>query len=335
MDATPLARDGDGTTGFWSADVKGVEAGAEYKFTIRTPDGDLSRIDPYARQMTSSGRATASSTTPTPFDSGDHDFPYAVVGRRRHLRAPRGHLLRRRARSAGTSTSRPIAGSSTCATSGSPSSRSCRRSSTPATSPGATTRATCSPWSPATAGPTAFKQFIKGGALEQGMAVIVDVVHNHIGPSDLDLWRFDGWSEGDGGGIYFYNDERARDAVGRHSSRLRTARGAALPARQRHALARGVPLRRAAVRRDELHPVGPRAARGHGGAAIPATARRIPRLADRARSGASQPWSFLIAEDLQLRPRGPSPPPDDGGLGFHAQWDAGLRAPACARHSPS
>ena len=31
----------------------------------------------------------------------------------------------------------------------------------------------------------------------------------HLGPSDLDLWRFDGWAEGDGGGIYFYNDDRA------------------------------------------------------------------------------------------------------------------------------
>ncbi len=42
-----------------------------------------------------------------------------------------------------------------------------------------------------------------------GIAVILDVVYNHFGPSDLDLWRFDGWSENDGGGIYFYNDGRA------------------------------------------------------------------------------------------------------------------------------
>ena len=42
-----------------------------------------------------------------------------------------------------------------------------------------------------------------------GIAVIVDVVYNHLGPSDLDLWRFDGWAEGEWGGIYFYNDERA------------------------------------------------------------------------------------------------------------------------------
>ncbi len=42
-----------------------------------------------------------------------------------------------------------------------------------------------------------------------GIAVIVDVVYNHFGPSDLDLWRFDGWSENEKGGIYFYNDWRS------------------------------------------------------------------------------------------------------------------------------
>ena len=57
-------------------------------------------------------------------------------------------------------------------------------------------------------GPDAFKRFIQA-AHREAIAVIVDVVYNHIGPSDLDLWRFDGWSEGDWGGIYFYNDERA------------------------------------------------------------------------------------------------------------------------------
>ena len=57
-------------------------------------------------------------------------------------------------------------------------------------------------------GPDAFKRFIRD-AHAHGIAVIVDVVYNHLGPSDLDLWRFDGWSEGDGGGIYLYNDERA------------------------------------------------------------------------------------------------------------------------------
>jgi 1,4-alpha-glucan branching enzyme len=41
-------------------------------------------------------------------------------------------------------------------------------------------------------GPLAFKQFIKR-AHQEGIAVILDVVYNHLGPSDLDLWQFDGF----------------------------------------------------------------------------------------------------------------------------------------------
>ncbi|WP_203567938.1 alpha-amylase family glycosyl hydrolase [Aestuariimicrobium ganziense] len=54
-------------------------------------------------------------------------------------------------------------------------------------------------------GPDALKAMIKQ-AHRRGISVIVDVVYNHLGPSDLDLWQFDGWSENDKGGIYFYND---------------------------------------------------------------------------------------------------------------------------------
>ena len=48
----------------------------------------------------------------------------------------------------------------------------------------------------------------------RGIAVIYDVVYNHLGPSDLDLWQFDGWSENDEGGIYFYNDWRRQTPWG-------------------------------------------------------------------------------------------------------------------------
>ncbi len=57
-------------------------------------------------------------------------------------------------------------------------------------------------------GPDAFKRFVKA-CHERGLAVLVDVVHNHYGPSDLALWQFDGWSANGKGGIYFYNDSRA------------------------------------------------------------------------------------------------------------------------------
>lgn len=57
-------------------------------------------------------------------------------------------------------------------------------------------------------GPDAFKTLIKE-AHRRGLAVTLDVVYNHFGPSDLDLWTFDGWSENNKGGIYFYNDYRS------------------------------------------------------------------------------------------------------------------------------
>ncbi len=42
---------------------------------------------------------------------------------------------------------------------------------------------------------------------ERGLGVILDVVYNHFYPK-TDVWQFDGWSENDRGGIYFYNDDR-------------------------------------------------------------------------------------------------------------------------------
>lgn len=57
-------------------------------------------------------------------------------------------------------------------------------------------------------GPRGLKEFIRA-AHELGLAVIVDVVFNHLGPNDLDLWQFDGWQANGKGGIYFYNDWRS------------------------------------------------------------------------------------------------------------------------------
>jgi len=57
-------------------------------------------------------------------------------------------------------------------------------------------------------GSLAFKEFVRR-AHREGIAVILDVVYNHLGPSDNNLWQFDGWSENNRGGIYFYNDDRA------------------------------------------------------------------------------------------------------------------------------
>lgn len=42
---------------------------------------------------------------------------------------------------------------------------------------------------------------------KKGIGVLVDVVYNHF-YTETDLWQFDGWSENNRGGIYFYNDSR-------------------------------------------------------------------------------------------------------------------------------
>ena len=57
-------------------------------------------------------------------------------------------------------------------------------------------------------GPVGFKRFVNA-AHERGMAVLLDVVHNHWGPGDMDLWRYDGFFEDIFGGIFFYQDERS------------------------------------------------------------------------------------------------------------------------------
>ncbi|GGW24466.1 alpha-amylase family glycosyl hydrolase [Arenibacter certesii] len=57
-------------------------------------------------------------------------------------------------------------------------------------------------------GPEGLAELVKQAHLS-GIGIIMDVVYNHLGPSDVDLWQFDGWSENDKGGIYFYNDYRS------------------------------------------------------------------------------------------------------------------------------
>ena len=184
------------------------DPGAEYEFTIRTPEGDLSKMDPYARHVTNRS-ATGSSTTRTR-SSGATRLPRPtwddLVIYEMHVGTFAATADRRGTFDAPAAPALPPA-------TGAPPSRSCRRSNSPATSRGAITRRTCSPSSPAMAVRTAFKRFIRD-AHAHGIAVIVEWSTTTSGPSDLDLWRFDGWAEGDGGGIYVYNDERAETPWG-------------------------------------------------------------------------------------------------------------------------
>ena len=180
--------------------------GAEYRFTIRTADGDLSRIDPYARQITNSvGNGIV--YDPTAFDWGDDASSHADLGRPGHLRDAHRHVRGDRRTGAARSTARG-AGCATCEHLG--------VSAVQVMPPFEFAGDISWGYNPAhlfaiesalRRARTRSSAFIRE-AHSRGIAVIVDVVYNHLGPSDLDLWRFDGWAEGDGGGIYFYNDER-------------------------------------------------------------------------------------------------------------------------------
>jgi len=64
-------------------------------------------------------------------------------------------------------------------------------------------------------GGEAFKEFIQA-CHASGIAIVLDIVHNHYGPSDIAIWQFDPAApDNDNGGIYFYTDEeRARTEWG-------------------------------------------------------------------------------------------------------------------------
>ena len=202
--AAPLVRDASGGT--WSADVPGARAGQRYKYVF---NGQIWKRDPRARQVThSSGDSVV--YDPNAFDWGNDRAPEIArndlviyqlhvgtfagknppatlddaIPRLDHVRALGFTAVQLMpvnefpgGRSWGYNPSDPFAVETDYG------------------------------------GPDALKRFVRA-AHERGLAVFVDVVHNHYGPTDLDLWSFDGASWNGLGGIYFYNDDRAHTPWG-------------------------------------------------------------------------------------------------------------------------
>lgn len=160
-------------------------------------------------------------------------------------------------------------------------------------------------------GAEAYKDFVKR-AHELGLGVIQDVVYNHFGPSDLDLWQFDGWSENGKGGIYFYNDWRSTTPWG--DTRPDYGRGEVRNYIHDNAL---MWLR-------EYHVDGLRVDMTPYMRSVDATSTNIP-------DGWSlQAWinrdiraefadSLIIAEDMHSNPDVTGTDHDDAN--YHAQWD--------------
>lgn len=171
-------------------------------------------------------------------------------------------------------------------------------------------------------GPQGLYQFVKA-AHAHGIAVILDVVYNHVGPGDLDLWRFDGWSDANhDGGIYIYDNERARTDWG--STRPDYGRGEVRQYFRDNALFWLNKYRLDGLRFDSVINIRNRNGNTDPAGDLPDGWNLLQWINNEIR--ASQPWKITIAEDLQNNEwitKGTVA----GGAGFGSQWDAGFVHP--------
>ena len=169
-------------------------------------------------------------------------------------------------------------------------------------------------------GPDGFRHFVNE-AHQRGIAVIVDVVYNHLGVPAADMWQFDGWSQNGKGGIYFYNDWRSTTAWG--ETRFDYGRGEvrAVSPRQCPALAGAAFCRR--LRWDSVGSIRNVKDQNNDPADdIPdgwSLMQWINSLI-----GQRQPWKISIAEDLKDN-EWITKDTEAGGAGFDAQWGAAFR----------
>jgi 1,4-alpha-glucan branching enzyme len=172
-------------------------------------------------------------------------------------------------------------------------------------------------------GPQGLYQFVKAAHL-QGIAVIMDVVYNHFGPSDLDLWRFDGWSSADhDGGIYFYDNDRARTPWG--GTRPDYGRPEVRQFIRDNALFWLNKYRIDGLRFDSVVNIRNRNGNNNDpGSDLPDGWNLLQWINNEIR--ATQPWKITIAEDLQNN-EWITKDTGAGGAGFGSQWDAAFVHP--------
>jgi 1,4-alpha-glucan branching enzyme len=172
-------------------------------------------------------------------------------------------------------------------------------------------------------GPRGLHEFVKA-AHACGIAVLLDVVYNHFGPGDLDLWRFDGWSSSDhNAGIYFYDNARAHTPWG--DTRPDYGRPEVRQYIRDNALFWLDKYRLDGLRFDSVINIRNRNGNNNDPANDIADGWSLLQwLNDEIRR--RQPWKITIAEDLQNNDwvtRDTS----DGGAGFGSQWDAAFVHP--------
>jgi len=154
----------------------------------------------------------------------------------------------------------------------------------------------------------------------RGIAVLVDVVYNHLGPSDLDMWQFDGWSSGGKGGIYFFQDWRSSTPWG--DTRPDYGRSEVRTYLRDNALYWLTDFNADGLRWDST--VNIRTQNNGGGGNIAdgwSVMQYINNEID-----AAMPWKISIAEDLQNN-SWMTKTTGAGGAGFDSQWDAAFVHP--------
>jgi 1,4-alpha-glucan branching enzyme len=194
--------------GYWHCDVKGAEAGQEYRYVIDTGKEELKRNDPRAlRVNTSAGNSVI---VDTDFDWEGDNFELQPVNKQIIYELYIGTFNRKDPAEPGTFAT-AIEKLDYLIDLG---------VTTIELMPIGSTSPEQSWWGYIVdyiyavesqyGGRREFLEFVKA-AHKRGLGVILDVVYNHFDSDpDLGLWRFDGWSSAeDQGGIYFYSDWRA------------------------------------------------------------------------------------------------------------------------------
>ena len=164
-------------------------------------------------------------------------------------------------------------------------------------------------------GPEQLKKFVDE-CHKRDIMVICDDVYNHVGPEDVNLWQFDGWSENDKGGIYFYQDDRGGTPWG--STRFDYGRGEVRQYIRDNFMMwldeykfDGARLDGTAFIRNTDHLTG--------GIEIGDGWTLMQWLNEE--KNAKFPWKLTIAEDLAEEPWLVKTV-GEGGAGFDCQWDA-------------
>jgi 1,4-alpha-glucan branching enzyme len=172
-------------------------------------------------------------------------------------------------------------------------------------------------------GPQGLYRFVKA-AHGHGIAVMLDVVYNHCGPGDLDLWRYDGWSSADhDGGIYFYDRDRAGTPWG--DTRFDYGRPEVRQYLRDNALFWLNKYRLDGLRFDSVVNIRNRNGNNNDSAGdLPDGWSLLQWINDEIR--ATQPWKITVAEDLQNN-EWITKDTGAGGAGFGSQWDAAFVHP--------